>query len=191
MSHNWAPPRKLAEELPAGDLRVCEGSASSLGQLWRAIPATRLHGIHWHPCCDHITAQLLLLPNFASFTPLLMFPEPCPGSHLRTLSSISEFILCRPQPCNTLPQSGKLGACYSFLGSPLPLQVFMSKQQWLGPAAYPVSGGFWFSPGHQSLPACAFADCGESRMTLPWPFCPSSGRQERIQFLPWEGEPLL
>ena len=121
--------RRAACPGPKGMWRL----SSSLGQLWRAVPATRLCGIHWHPCCGHITAQLLLLPNFTSFTPLLvMFPRALPRKPPTDMFPSQSLFCVDLNPATLFPNLESWGACYSFLGSPLPLQVFMSKQQCLG-----------------------------------------------------------
>lgn len=91
-----APPRKLAEEeLPAQDLRVWRLSPS-LGQLWRAIPATA----PWDPLTPLLWPHHSSTPPFAQFLfPLLpcwwCSQEPCPGSHLRTHLHLRVY-LCRP-----------------------------------------------------------------------------------------------
>lgn len=142
---------------------------------------------------DTLVTTSLLLPNLASFiSSLVMLPRVLPRKPSTDMTPSQSLFCVDLNPAILFPNLESWGACYSFLGSPLPLQVFMSKQQWLGL----LHTLFWeVSESYQHTKIFLQVLCrlwGKTEMTLPWPACPSSGRQEHVSVLPtWEGEALL
>lgn len=173
-------------ELLAQDARAYKGLAPA-GTTLKGHPNSGVPcGNRWHPCSNCITAQLILLPNSACFTPsLVVFPRAL-SSKPPTDKSPSQSLFCGDlNPATVFPSLESWWPDAPFLS-----HLYSLKSSWQKNSGWvswtPCFARFLILIGHQSLSLSTSEDCeGEKRWPFPGqPFSPVWGKNI-FRFFPY------